>query len=77
MSKIFQSSKMILASLEYVNKFLEFIKADIFAMNLVMLVVCNLKDLVNLVIIYFLLEIEDVFELGLRNRSTTILFIII
>jgi hypothetical protein len=24
-----------------------------------------------------LLEIEDVFELGLRNRSTTILFIII
>ena len=68
---------MILASLEYVNKFLEFIKADIFAMNLVMFVVCNLKDLVNLVIIYFLLEIEDVFELGLRNRSTTILFIII
>jgi hypothetical protein len=68
---------MILASLEYVNKFLEFIKADIFAMNLVMIVVCNLKDLVNLVIIYFLLEIEDVFELGLRNRSTTILFIII
>ena len=66
---------MILASLEYVNKFLEFIKADIFAMNLVMIVVCNLKDLVNLVIIYFLLEIEDVFELGLRNRSTTILLI--
>jgi hypothetical protein len=68
---------MILASLEYVNKFLEFINADILSMHLVMLVVCNLKNLINLFFIYLSLEIEDVFELCLGNRSTSILFIMI
>jgi len=46
-------------------------------MKLVMLIVCHLKNLINLIFIYFLLEIEDVFELGLGNRSTTILIEII
>ena len=68
---------MILASLEYVNKFLEFINADILSMHLVMLVVCNLKNLINLFFIYLSLKIEDVFELCLGNRSTFILFIMI
>jgi hypothetical protein len=68
---------MILSSLEYVNKFLEFINADILSMNLVMLVVCNLKNLINLFLIYLSLKFEDVFELCLGNRSTSILFIII
>jgi hypothetical protein len=73
---LFSSSifKIIFAALKYVYELAELIKGYFVSMDIIMRIICLFKDFSNLLIIYFLLKFEKVFEFILGDSSTFILF---